>query len=75
MCRICGGKKIVYGLGYIPKDCVCTITTEDERKGPSFEIVEKPQKTRKKRTLVGKDTNGIPHSMDKQPDLRPREDA
>lgn len=69
MCRMCGGKGVVYGLGYMPKPCTCTVLTKEELKSSDFEIVEKPQKMRKKRALVGKDTHGISHSVDKQSDL------
>lgn len=50
MCRICGGKKTVHGLGYMPTDCVCvTNTIQHVVKAELAEIVDKPQKVRNKR--------------------------
>lgn len=52
MCRICGGKKTMMGLGHMPTDCVCvTANIQHIVKAELAEIVDKPQKVRNKRAM------------------------
>ena len=51
MCRMCGGTKVVYGLGNMPKDCQCTkeIVAPVAAQIAEDIIVDAPQKTRRGR--------------------------
>ncbi len=54
MCRICGGKKTVHGLGYMPVDCICAKTTIEHiiKSELADMVIDKPQKARKNSTKV-----------------------